>query len=143
MSLSAATPGDAPALAAMHATAFDRPWGASEIGDLMTAPGAFGLVAGDSGFILCRAIAGEAEVLTLAVTPAARRQGVGRALLEAATTLAAAAGADSMFLEVAAGNVAALALYAAAGFSRVGMRRGYYADGADAVVMRRALNTSA
>lgn len=142
MTLRAATASDAAALARLHAAAFDRPWGGSEIADLMASPGAFGLLVEETGFILCRAIAGEAEVLTLAVTPAARRRGAGRALLEAAAGLAATTGADSMFLEVAADNVAALALYAAADFSRVGLRRAYYADGSDAVVMRRALNRS-
>jgi ribosomal-protein-alanine N-acetyltransferase len=47
-----------------------------------------------------------------------------------------------MFLEVAAGNVAALALYRAAGFAEVGRRVRYYADGSDALVMRRDLSLS-
>ena len=97
------------------------------------------------GFILCRSIAGEAEILTLAVDPARRRRGAGRALVEAAAGMAATLGAEEMFLEVAVDNPAALALYEAAGFARVGRRPGYYArtDGADvdAVVMRRELNS--
>ena len=62
------------ALAEVHALAFDHPWSAAEIAELMGSPGAFALVAEDAGpvaFILCRAIAGEAEILTLAVSPAA------------------------------------------------------------------------
>ena len=88
-----------------------------------------------------RAVADEAEILTLAVTPLVRRNGAGRALVEAAAAIAAARGADSLFLEVAATNAAALGLYAASGFETAGLRRAYYADGADALVMRRTLNT--
>ncbi len=141
MSLRAALVEDAAILAALHAAAFDKPWSAGEIAALMATPGVFAVTIDGQGFILCRAIAGEAEILTLAVTPAARRLGVGRALVEAAAGLASQGGADSLFLEVAHDNVSALALYASAGFERVGLRRGYYATGADAVVMRRALNT--
>lgn len=141
MSLRAAPAEDAAILAGLHAAAFDKPWSAGEIAALMTTPGVFALTADLQGFILCRSIAGEAEILTLAVTPAARRLGVGRALVEAAAGLAATQAAACLFLEVAHDNVPALALYAAAGFERVGLRKGYYLSGADAVVMRRALNT--
>lgn len=141
MSLRAAPPEDTALLAALHAAAFDKPWSAGEIAALMATPGVFALTFDLQGFILCRSIAGEAEILTVAVDPVARRGGVGRALVEAAAGLAAQDGAESLFLEVAHDNTAALALYAAAGFERVGLRRGYYASGADAVVMRRALNT--
>lgn len=139
--LRAARRDEAPALAALHAAAFDHPWPAAELDALLASPGAFALTVEDEGFILCRAIAGEAEILTLAVVPAARRRGAGRALVEAAAGLAEGLEADALFLEVAHDNVAALALYAGAGFSRVGLRKGYYASGADAVVMRRTLNT--
>lgn len=127
-------------LAGLHAAAFDHPWPEAEIAALMASPGAFALTVEDVGFILCRAIAGEAEILTLAVPPAERRRGVGRLLVETAAGMAAQMEAESLFLEVADDNVAALALYRAAGFEQVGLRRGYYASGADAVVMRRALN---
>ncbi|ATQ41054.1 ribosomal protein S18-alanine N-acetyltransferase [Caulobacter mirabilis] len=141
MSLRPAAPDEAPALAALHAQAFEHPWPEREIAELMTSPGVFALVVEDQGFILCRAVVGEAEILTLAVTPARRRGGVGRALVEAAAGVAAESGAESLFLEVADDNLAALALYAAAGFKPVGRRKAYYASGSDAVVMRRALNS--
>jgi ribosomal-protein-alanine N-acetyltransferase len=98
------------------------------------------------GFILCRAIAGEAEVLTLAVKPAARNAGLGRALLESAMGAARSTGAEAMFLEVAADNPAAIKLYTNAGFTRIGARPGYYArpgGAADALVLRRDLNRQA
>jgi ribosomal-protein-alanine N-acetyltransferase len=138
---------DAPAMARAHAAAFHAGWRASEIAKLMRIAGGFGVVAddGEAGFILVFAVAGEAEILTLAVPPALRRQGVGRALLAAATGLAAEAGAESMFLEVAEDNAAARALYLGAGFVVAGRRRDYYAlaDGtrSDALVLRLDLNS--
>ncbi|TCZ55290.1 GNAT family N-acetyltransferase [Roseicella aquatilis] len=102
-------------------------------------PGAFGLWRPEAGFVLARAAGGEAEILTLAVLPAARRQGLGAALMAAALAGAAARGAEAMFLEVAAGNAAALPLYRGLGFAEVGRRRRYYPDGADALVLRRDL----
>jgi ribosomal-protein-alanine N-acetyltransferase len=55
---------------------------------------------------------------------------------------AAARGAAAMFLEVSDRNAAARALYAASGFAEVGRRRRYYADGANALVLSRALRPS-
>lgn len=132
---------DAAALAGLHATAFAGPaaWGAEAIGLMLAMPGAFGLWRPDHGFILARAIAGEAEVLTLAVAPPARRLGLGTRLLAAAMGWSAARGARAIVLEVAAANAAALALYHGLGFTEVGRRRRYYADGADALVLRRSL----
>jgi ribosomal-protein-alanine N-acetyltransferase len=141
--------GDVAGMAAVHASSFDAPWAPDEIATLLTGPGGFGLVVREAdadavaGFILARAVAGEAEVLTLAVDPARRRLGIGEALVEAAAIAAAAAGAQSLFLEVASDNQAALALYRAAGFGQVGQRPAYYRRGAgaiDALVLRRDLN---
>jgi ribosomal-protein-alanine N-acetyltransferase len=139
---------DAAAMAQIHATAFASPWSAEEILRFAAEPGGFALVAEAAvemaGFILCRVMAGEAEVLTLAVRPERRRRGVASALVEAALTLAAQT-AEAMFLEVAEDNPDALALYQRSGFSAVGRRAGYYArEGAaavDAIVMRRTLNS--
>jgi ribosomal-protein-alanine N-acetyltransferase len=141
MSMRLAVPTDAAALAALHAAAFppmDR-WGPDALALLLDVPRGFGLLAEGEGFILARLAADEAEILTLAVDPAARRRGVGGALLAGAMARAAAGGAASMFLEVAEGNAAARALYAAAGFAPVGRRRRYYPDGGDALVLRRSL----
>jgi [ribosomal protein S18]-alanine N-acetyltransferase len=93
----------------------------------------------EQGFILFRVAADEAEVLTLAVTPAARRHGLGRRLLRAALERAAAQGAARMFLEVSAANGPARGLYETAGFSEVARRPRYYVDGSDALVLSRTL----
>jgi ribosomal protein S18 acetylase RimI-like enzyme len=100
-------------------------------------PGALGLLAEADGMILLRLAADEAEILTFAVRPAARRTGMGRALLETGMVLLAAQGARTLLLEVAEGNEAALALYTEAGFTRAATRRDYYAPGQHALLLRR------
>lgn len=137
----------AAALAAVHGAAFDERWNEAAIAALLATPGVFAFALGapddPAGFILCRIAADEAEILTLAIGPSHRRRGLGASLLEAAMAAAAARGAKGLFLEVAADNVAARALYAKAGFVAVGARRGYYQRGdraTDAIVLRRDLN---
>jgi ribosomal-protein-alanine N-acetyltransferase len=139
MSLAWAMAEDAGELAAIHATAFDRPWDETAMREMLTGSGAFGLKA-DGGLILCRVLAQEMEVLTLAVAPDRRRQGLAKTLLAAAIEAARQSGARAAFLEVADDNAPAAALYASQGFRRAGLRRGYYNRGAhgrvDALVMR-------
>jgi len=147
----AAGPERAEVFAALHLQAFDRGWSADELKRVMEGPCTFTLEAVRQeqplGFIVVRAVAGEAEILTLAVHPDARRQGLGRALVESAAATAQTLGADAFWLEVATDNAAATALYAAAGFQAAGRRPGYYGrkDGerVDALVMRRLLNSVA
>ena len=136
-----AAPAQAPALAAIHAACFSEreAWGAAAIGLQLAMPGAFGFVAGDAGMILARIAADEAEVLTLAVLPEARRHGGGRALLAAVMAEARRRGAASLTLEVAIDNIAARTLYERADFTQIGRRNRYYADGADALVLRAVL----
>ena len=135
---------DPAALAEIHGACFrnPRPWGAEEITAILAGAGAF-LLTEPGGFLIGRAIADEAELLTLAVAPAHRRQGTGSRLLAAFLTESARRGAASVFLEVAASNAAARTLYAREGFTEVGRRRGYYRDSPgeaiDAVVMRREI----
>lgn len=129
MSLRPADVGDAAALATLHATSFPKPWPEADFFKLMQAPGAFAHVADGQGFILCWAHADEGEVLTLAVAPPFRRQGLGGRLLAAALAEATARGAGRMVLEAAVDNAAALGLYAGFGFKIVGRRPAYYAGG--------------
>jgi ribosomal-protein-alanine N-acetyltransferase len=127
------------ALAALHARCFTRPppFSAAEFAALLAQPPVF-LVTVAEGFALGRAVAGEAELLTLAVAPDRRRQGAGRRLLAGFEAEARARGAGEAFLEVAADNDAARALYAGAGYAAAGRRPGYYA-GTDALVLRKPL----
>lgn len=129
MTVRIATAAEVQALAAIHSQSFATEiWDAVAISGLMVTPGTFALVDCDvTGFILVRAAGGEAEVLTLAVAPAARRRGTASALVVAASERAAEAGAEIMFLEVNASNYPAIALYKQIGFSEVGRRKAYYA----------------
>lgn len=135
-----AGPEEAPLLAALHHEAFPPgdAWDEDAFASLLGSAGCFALRA-EGGFVLARAAGGEAEIITLAVQPAARRRGLGRRLVDDAAAFAAALGAEALFLEVEEGNAAALALYAALGFRRVGRRPGYYGAGRDAAVLRRPL----
>lgn len=80
---------------------------------------------GVAGFALIRAVADEAELLLIAVDPAAQQRGVGAALVDDFVAIASAYGARRLHLEVRDGNTA-IALYERAGFSLVGRRRDYY-----------------
>jgi ribosomal-protein-alanine N-acetyltransferase len=114
-------------LAALHSLCFDtpRPWQAHEFADLLSSPFCFALHSRD-GFLLGRALAGEAELLTLAIHPNARRQGQGRDLVLGFLQRARQLAAQTAFLEVAADNTAAYRLYQACGFDQVGLRPAYY-----------------
>jgi ribosomal-protein-alanine N-acetyltransferase len=130
-------------MARLHAATFDAPWDEQAFCELLASPGVYALGAGKralAGLILMRVVAGEAEVLTLAVAPAHRREGLGRALLDAGLVTAIAAGAERAFLEVAEDNAPAIALYRAAGFADVGRRPGYYPRGSGSAVAALVLS---
>ncbi len=131
-------------LAEIHAAAFATPWDAAALEALLDQAGVFVLEQPD-GFILLRAVADEAEILTLAVYPAARRRGLATRLVREGGIAAAARGAVRLFLEVADDNTAARALYAGAGFVETGRRPGYYAhpDGGRRDALILALNLPA
>lgn len=130
-------------MADLHRAAFqsERPWSATEFHDLLASKFARSFHDAN-GFALTRTVAGESELLTLAVDPVFQRQGIGR-LLTMAWLDSIADNAQSAFLEVAADNVAARALYTSFGFAEVAKRSAYYARknaaAADAIVMRRDL----
>ncbi|MTH62669.1 GNAT family N-acetyltransferase [Paracoccus shanxieyensis] len=129
-------------LADLHLRCFGmhpRPWSAAEIEDLLASRLNF-LIQMPQGFLIGRSVADEAELLTLAVAPEARRQGIARGLIGDFRQSAKARGAVEAFLEVASDNAAARALYAADGWAQVGQRRNYYAPGIDAILMRRDLS---
>ena len=128
---------DSERIAVLHARAFQKGWTAGSIAGFLTDPACAGFVAETqdaqppalAGFVLAREAAGEAEILTLAVDPRWRGRGAGHRLVQAATGWAGSRGAETMFLEVAESNAAALAVYHKYGFVAVGHRRDYYASG--------------
>lgn len=138
-------------LGAMHGRCFPEAWGENAFADLMAMPGAFALlislegveISSPIGFVLARIAGGECEIITLGVLPAHRGAGIGNKILRAAVLRARELGAEEILLEVADNNLAAIALYQAAAFVRVGRRKDYYRDAngvaADAIIMRCSL----
>jgi len=80
-----------------------------------------------------------AYVVTLDVAPDWRRRGLARRLMHALELRAHAAGADAIALHVFPGNLAALQLYEALGYQRIGVAADFYGDGLDALVYRKQL----
>lgn len=142
---------DAAVLEHLHREDFSRPWSAAEFEGLIAQPTVFGfLVARDGkprsaavGFVLARLAAGEAEILTVAVSRPCRRLGLGRRLMDAVLRELHAQRAEALFLEVDETNAPAIGLYRALGFREVARREGYYAHAGGArtgaLVMRRDL----
>lgn len=135
-----------PACAAIHGTAFARPWSRDEVEQLIMQREVVADAAltgrGETllGFVMSRIAPPEAEILTIAVDPAQRGRGIGRDLLSHHLSRLVASGINQVFLEVDEGNDPALKLYKGLGFQKVGQRPGYYAmkDGtrATALILR-------
>lgn len=138
-----AGPEDAATLAALHASSFADAWSAASIEKLTSGPGAYTLIASDGGtdvgFVLLHVVPPEAEVLSIGVRPELRRAGLGRALLKRAARDLAAREVTTMFLDVAADNDPAIALYRSLGFGDISRRARYYHGRIDAIMMQAAL----
>jgi ribosomal-protein-alanine acetyltransferase len=92
------------------------------------------------GFLVARIIAGEAELLNMAVDAADRRKGLGSKLLAGAAKEAEAPQASRMYLEVRESNHAAISFYERHGFRKNGQRAGYYQNPTEnAVLMEKKL----
>ncbi len=89
------------------------------------------------GFAVVQFIIDEASLLNIAVAPTQQKQGVGRILLEEVIAQATAKKATTVFLEVRASNLRAIAMYQLAGFNEMGLRKNYYptANGKEHAVM--------
>lgn len=131
---------DLPALAALEAASFPDPWSKTLLAGELAAPTSLVLLALETsaatGYAAFRRAADEAELLRVAVAPAARRRKVARRLVEAGLGRLRADGVRSCFLEVRPENRPARALYRALGFRETGRRPRYYADGSDALILR-------
>ena len=139
-------------LSSLHEASFPiaERWNEAAFASLLDQPGCFACLhlieASPVGMALMRAVADEAEVLTIAVLPEARGKGAGAAMLTMALAECQRRGVLRAYLEVAPYNTAACALYRRQGFVEIGRRRRYYPDGSDALVMewcqRRRIATS-
>jgi ribosomal-protein-alanine N-acetyltransferase len=129
------------AVSELHSLCFEKSWNFDDFHNFLSDERVFLFIYGSitfpDGAILCRVAADEAEVLTLCVRPACRRQGVAEKLMRAAFVKAAELGANRLFLEVSEVNSAALNLYQTVGFVELARRRNYYGAGLDAIILTR------
>jgi ribosomal-protein-alanine N-acetyltransferase len=141
-------PGDLEGVLEIEAASFPTPWSrgmfleelSRDFSDPVVAEGEDGEI---RGFAVSWTVAGESHLLNIAVRPGRRGAGIGQALLRECIRRGARAGASRIHLEVRAGNREALRLYRGAGFSFLGIRKGYYTDtGEDAVLLARELRES-
>ena len=136
-----AGPDDAEALASLDARAFEAPWDADSYRGLLAGELTLAWRRDARGRLLAallvRLVAGEGEVLRLAVNPDDRRRGHARALLGHAMAELGPRLPYGLHLEVRQSNAAAIALYVRAGFREVGRRPSYYVGPVeDAILMR-------
>jgi ribosomal-protein-alanine N-acetyltransferase len=131
-SVSEARPGDAADLSALHGSSFHRGWSEDEFERLLldrsVVTHRVKIGRRLAGFITSRIIAGEAEILSVAVAASRRGKGLARQMLNLHLRRLAGLGTRTVFLEVNEDNVPANRLYKRAGFRAVGRREGYYPD---------------
>ena len=130
---------DVEKIAALEQVCFSDPWSEEAIRSSFESPLYKGVLIEDGGGILAYGLVSvlfeDAEIAIVAVAPSERRRGLGKAVLGALTDLAERGGAQRIFLEVRISNIAARRLYEGAGFLPLNVRKKYYADGEDALVM--------
>ncbi len=140
---------DLPGLLALEEAAFGADaWSeASWRSELAQTPGTRWVVAAEAhgaivGFGLLMVVGEVADVQRIAVARTSRRKGLGRVLLGELLAEASRRRCERLLLEVAADNLAARALYTAAGFVEISRRRAYYGAGGDALVLQRLVPRS-
>ena len=112
------------------------PWTLAQVREELDNSASLVFVADDGagavqGWCCCRLLAGEAELLKIAVSSKFRRLGIGRKLFESLCSCLVSREVSALFLEVRSHNRSAIAFYSAFGFQQVGMRIGYYSDPRD------------
>ena len=141
---------DLPSIVAIEQASFSDPWTTDAFESALGMHRMSLLVAEDRaeegrgsgptlvGYVVALLLGVEAEIADLAVTPPARRRGIGGLLLDRVVGDLAATGVGAVFLEVRESNSAARALYESRGFAAVGRRRAYYQHPVeDALILKR------
>lgn len=128
-------------VAHLEEVSFQDPWDRDSLARELADPRSTLLVASQDaagapgGYAIFRQIADEAELLRVGVTPEERRHGLARALIQEGIGRLRNGDIQVCFLEVRIDNAPAIALYESLGFGRAGLRRGYYRDGTDALIL--------
>ena len=139
---------DAPRLAQLHAASFHRGWGEGEFESMLAESNTLAhrlrLGRKTIGFAMSRIGADEAEILSIAIDPRFRGQGLSLSLLLTHLGHLAGRGVKTVFLEVEENNQPARRLYDRAGFAVAGRRERYYRQAGgeelNALIMRRDLS---
>lgn len=131
-----------PQVAALEQVCFSSPWSENSIAGELSNPLSLWLVAIEdgqlAGYVGSQSVMGESDMMNLAVDPAFRRRGAGRALVLALVEHLAQKGNHCLSLEVRASNAPALALYQGLGFAQVGRRPNYYRNPKeDGLILRK------
>ena len=137
--------GDVNAVVAIEGDAFATPWQADTFVSLLDRESVELLVMTDDedaviGYAILWCILDQGELANIAIVPARRGEGLGKALLVLVLDIAREHGVKQLFLEVRASNEAGINLYLREGFKEVGVRRNYYSSPPeDAKVMLAAI----
>ena len=125
-----ALPTDSGGIAGIEESVFPDAWNQRDITNLICTEGSACFVARDGesviAYVLARLIAPECEIYRVAVLPEYRQRGIGYRLLDYAIKTSRGKGLEGVFLEVRESNIAAIKLYEAYGFKKIGMRKNYY-----------------
>ncbi|MBN2427958.1 MAG: ribosomal protein S18-alanine N-acetyltransferase [Deltaproteobacteria bacterium] len=134
---------DLPAVLAVEIASQPRPWSKDSFQNELNNPASTVNVIWHGnevvGYICYHTLLDELNILNLVTAPFYRRLGVARLLLDVALADGVRNSVQKVFLEVRKGNRAAIALYQSFGFQLLGCRKGYYADGDDALIMLKEL----
>jgi len=134
-------------VAALQRLCFPDPWGLTRLRAMASDPTISLLAAEDAGgrlagYAVIRTVLDEGELYQIATAPGRRRRGLGTALLSEVIRRGKVRGVTALYLEVRAGNHAALSLYRLHGFQVTGRRPGYYsAPREDALLMTLRLQS--
>ena len=132
MSLRLMEQADVPAAAAIENACFSDPWSEGMILEALDGPlDTFWVLSeegGITGYCCMRTIAGEGEILRIAVRKECRGRGAGKKLMDAMVSFARSAGVEAVTLEVRESNLPAINLYKSYGFATEASRKDYYRD---------------
>lgn len=139
----AARPNDVTEVVRIDQTSFAHPWAPhvmheaiekAQSGEYIALVAATGTQI--CGFVIAWNVREEGEIATIAVDEKFRGRGLAHQLIKAALHEATRRGAETMFLEVRPANSIARHLYEKCGFAPVGLRKNYYQNGDDAIIMK-------
>ena len=132
---------DLPIISALEEECFSDPWNEEALKSSFDLPFTHCFLVEEGGqvcgYCVLSVLFEDAEVLNIAVAPAYRKKGYGKLLMETMLEKARELDALQCFLEVRESNTPAIRLYESYGFAQYGVRKRYYEDGENALVMKK------